>query len=337
MNLFLRLLIVFSVTEFINPPVFAQLKWINVDSLFQPIPHSIHVYKSTSTLDGKPNVAYFVEADLKDKKIIFTTDTTNKRRLTPLQYFEKNAKPILVVNCTFFSFETNQNLNVIIRDGKMLSYNARYVKGKGLDSTEIYMPVLSAIGINKRRHADIAWVYSDSSIQLPVVYAYPVEPMPQYIAPWFYPWNRFSYRLDSIIKRPDSNHDIFRKKYWKMNTAVGGGPVLLQRGKIFITNEEERMFAGKAIDDKHPRTAMGYTSNRKLIILVIEGRHPGIAEGATLLQEAQIFKTLGCVEALNLDGGGSSCLLINGKETIMPSDKEGERAVPAVFLIKKRK
>ena len=83
-----------------------------------------------------------------------------------------------------------------------------------------------------------------------------------------------------------------------------------------------------------PRTAMGYTSNHKLIILVIEGRHPGIAEGATLLQEAQIFKSLGCVEALNLDGGGSSCMLINGKETIMPSDKEGERAVPAVFLIK---
>ena len=121
-----------------------------------------------------------------------------------------------------------------------------------------------------------------------------------------------------------------------MNTGVGGGPVLLQRGKIFITNEEERMFSGKAINDKHPRTAMGYTPDHKLIILVIEGRHPGIAEGATLLQEAQIFKSLRCVEALNLDGGGSSCLLINGKETIMPSDKEGERAVPAVFLIKKK-
>ena len=337
MNLFLRLFIVFSVTGFISQKVFAQLIWINVDSVFQPIPHSVHIFKSISTLDGKPNIAYYVEADLKGKKIIFTTDTTDKRRLTPRQYFEKNAKPILVVNCSFFSFETNQNLNVIIRDGRMVSYNARYVKGKGLDSTEIYMPVLSAIGINKRRHADIAWVYSDSSIQRPVVYAYPVEPMPQNIAPWFYPWNRFSSRLDSIIKRPDAKHDIFRKRFWKMNTAVGGGPVLLQRGKIFITNEEERMFSGKAINDKHPRTAMGYTPNHKLIILVIEGRHPGIAEGATLQQEAQIFKSLGCVEALNLDGGGSSCLLINGKETIMPSDKEGERAVPAVFLIKKKK
>jgi len=38
---------------------------------------------------------------------------------------------------------------------------------------------------------------------------------------------------------------------------------------------------------------------------------------------------------LNLDGGGSSCMLVNGKETIKPSDKEGQRAVPAVFIIKR--
>ncbi len=78
---------------------------------------------------------------------------------------------------------------------------------------------------------------------------------------------------------------------WKMKTAVGGGPVLLQNGEIKITNNEELKFAGKAIDDKHPRTAMGYTKDNKLIILVIEGRNPGKAEGATLTQEAQILKT----------------------------------------------
>ena len=124
------------------------------------------------------------------------------------------------------------------------------------------------------------------------------------------------------------------KDVWKMKTAVGGGPVLLHNGKIKITNEEELKFTGKAIDDKHPRTAMGYTKDNKLIILVIQGRFPGIAEGATLGQEAEIFKDLGCWEALNLDGGGSSCMLVNGKETIKPSDKEGQRPTPAMFIIK---
>ena len=124
---------------------------------------------------------------------------------------------------------------------------------------------------------------------------------------------------------------LFHK--WKVNTAVGGGPVLLQNGEIKITNNEELKFTGKAINDKHPRTAMGYAKDGKLIFMVIEGRFPNKAEGATLTQEAQLLKELGCIEALNLDGGGSSCLLINGKQTITPSDKEGQRPVPAVFIV----
>lgn len=129
-----------------------------------------------------------------------------------------------------------------------------------------------------------------------------------------------------------TNPSLFKK--WNVWTAIGGGPVLVQNGNIEITNNEEKMFAGKAINDKHPRTAMGYTRDKKLIVLIIEGRNP-LASGATLTQEAQILKDLGCVEALNLDGGGSSCLLINGKETITPSDKK-QRAVPAVFIIQSR-
>jgi exopolysaccharide biosynthesis protein len=82
-----------------------------------------------------------------------------------------------------------------------------------------------------------------------------------------------------------------------MQEAIGGGPVLLQSGEIRITNNEELKFAGKAIEDKHPRTAMGYTRDNKLVILVVQGRFPGLAEGATLGQEAQILKDLGCWEA----------------------------------------
>ncbi|MBK6935804.1 MAG: phosphodiester glycosidase family protein [Chitinophagaceae bacterium] len=124
-------------------------------------------------------------------------------------------------------------------------------------------------------------------------------------------------------------------KKWRVKTSVGGGPVLLQHGEVKITNEEEKMFTGKAINDKHPRTAMGYSKDNKLIILVVEGRNPN-AGGATLTQEAQILKDLGCWEALNLDGGGSSCLLINGRETIKTSDKNGQRPVPAVFIIRQK-
>jgi hypothetical protein len=122
-------------------------------------------------------------------------------------------------------------------------------------------------------------------------------------------------------------------KPWRMKTVVSGGPVLLQAGRVQVTNNEEWKFAGKAIEDRHPRTAMGYTSDGKLIILVVQGRFPGLAEGSTLTQTAEMLISLGCIEGLNLDGGGSSCLLVNGLETIHPSDKEGQRAIPGIFYI----
>jgi exopolysaccharide biosynthesis protein len=81
---------------------------------------------------------------------------------------------------------------------------------------------------------------------------------------------------------------------------------------------------------------MGYTKEGKLIIIVVEGRNPSVAEGATLTQVAEMLKQIGCWEALNLDGGGSTCMLVNGKSVIKVSDASGQRPVPAVFIIKSR-
>jgi len=300
----------------------SQLQWVNVDAQFQPLPAGVHVYKTESLIDKKPNIAYYAEADLHNRELDFTVDTTMKRRLTPLQYFNKNDQPVLVVNCTFFEFAQSHNLNVVIKNGKLLGYNIAAVNGRGKDTFTYRHPLGSAIGITKNGTADVAWLLTDSSKK----YAYASQ-VPVAAVKDSFPKPSFDYLYPKTLKL----------KKWKMKTAVGGGPVLLQNGEVQVTNNEELKFAGKAIDDKHPRTAMGYTNDGRLIVLCIQGRFPGLAEGATLPQEAQILKDLGCNEALNLDGGGSSCLLINGKETIKPSDKEGERPVPAVFIIKQKK
>ena len=311
-----------------NSYSFAQLKWQNVDSLYQPLPSSVHVYFTNDQPDTGAFRAYYLIADLKDKDLNFTTDTTYKRRLTPSQFYQKNNYPLVVVNGTFFSFETNQNLNVVIKDGKLVSYNAP-VKGSGKDSLIYEYAFKGAIGINKKRNADIAWIYTDSLRSKSMASQVTLKARDPLIVCCELPERRIRQ-----IKRQEKrwHQKIFSK--WEMKTAIGGGPVLLQNGEIMITNNEERRFAGNAINDKHPRTAMGYTKDNKLIILVIEGRNSN-AHGATLIQEAQIFKDLGCIEALNLDGGGSSCLLINGKETIKISDKT-QRPVPAVFLIERK-
>lgn len=302
----------------------AQVKWINTDTAFGALPGGVHVFKTTDSIDGKPFIAYYAEARLKDKGLKFTADTTYKRRLTPKMFFEKNEQPLLVVNCTFFNFDKNQNLNVVIKDGKLVSYNVHTIPGRGKDTFTYRHPFVSALGITKKRKADVAWIQADTG----TTYAYASQRvLPNY---------KDSVPQLLLAKILFDTTYFNNLELWKMKTAVGGGPVLLQNGEIEITNNEELKFTGKAIEDKHPRTCMGYTADGRLIIMVIQGRSADAA-GATLVQEAQLLKDLGCVEALNLDGGGSSCMLINGKETIKVSDKEGERPVPAVFIIKTRK
>lgn len=288
------------------------MRWQEVTERFGPLPNGIQVFYSNDSLEGKPFIGYYVQANLKDKALHFTAQTGKGKRYRPSEYYNQEGQPWVVVNCTFFNFDKNQNLNLVVRNGKMLAYNIPSVKGRGKDSTKQIKTFRSALGINKKRQADVAWIYADTGMRKPQAAQHPVQPI----------------AMDSLdkIKAVD-----FAK--WKMRTAVGGGPVLVQNGAVQVTNNEEMLFGGKAIQDKHPRTAMGYTADGKLIIMAIQGRFPGVAEGASLPQEAQLLVQLGCQEALNLDGGGSSCLLVNGKETIKPSDKEGQRPVPAVFLV----
>jgi exopolysaccharide biosynthesis protein len=300
----------------------AQLHWKLVDSFQTELPQGLQLFYTNDSIDGKPNIAYYIEADLNNPNLIFDVDTTFKRRLTPSEFYKKNNEPLVVVNGTFFSFKTNQNLNTIIKNGKPVSYNVPTTKGSGKDSTAQVKMYRSALGIYGNRKADVAWIQSDTALHL-AASQLPINPINE---------NGIS---PNKLKR--TKRKLNRKcKIWNVETAIGGGPVLLQDGNVHITNDEEMLFAGKGKYDKHPRTAMGYTANGKLIILVIQGRFPAKAEGANLLQTATILQQLGCIEALNLDGGGSSCMLVNGKETITPSDKTGQRALPAVFIIRRK-
>lgn len=303
------------------------LQWERDSSLQAGLPASIEVYFNHQPIDGAPYRGYFAKINLLDKNLIFDVDTTQGRRLTPSQFYDRLKSPLLVINGTFFSFATNQNLNTVIRHGKQLAFGPGTIKGSGRDSSYFYHPLRSALGINRHRRADVAWLFADSTRRKPFAF--------QQVRPAIKN-EQSTISIDEHLKNNINAHRPGSKKKWRVKTAIGGGPVLIQGGEIQITNREERMFVESA-DVKHPRTAIGYTSDHHLIILSIEGRHPGIADGVSLVQEAQILKDLGCVEALNLDGGGSSCMLIHGVETITPSDASGQRPVPAVFYVKRKK
>ena len=230
---------------------------------------------------------------------------------------------MLVVNCSFFSFATNQNLNVVVKGGKLLSYNEEDIAATGKDTLTWFHTFTGTFGISKNRKADIAWTFTDSSKRFPFYSENPV------------PFTRDSSHKTELTSIYRKSGKTLKFSKWKVETAIGGGPVLVQDAEIKISNNEERKFGGKAAYNREPRTAIGYTKDQKVIVWVCEGRSDSAA-GLTLLQEAKILKDLGCVEALNLDGGGSSCMLINGKATNTPSSKGIQRPVPSLFLIEKK-
>ena len=291
----------------------APLRWQRVDADYGPLPASVHVYRTQDSVAGRPEVAYYVSAPVGDRSLDFTAQVGYGKRYTPSQYYAQEGHPLLVINTSFFSFATNANRNLVIRDGKMLAANQGSYRAKK-DSLYHYR-TLSALGISAGRKADVAWTFTDPSETVP--YALEDDPVE-------------AEGRDSVPTLAAMPHSRWRR--WKMQTAVGGGPMLVHDGKIRVTCDEEGLFVhGKM--DMHPRSAIGYTRDGRIIVLAVQGRTPGVAAGVTLGQEAKILLDLGCYEAINLDGGGSTCMLVNGKETIHPSDKGGERPIPAVFLI----
>jgi len=304
----------------LSAPVFAQLSWTVRDADFPGLPAGIHVYRTASPIGGRPNIAWYVEARLTDRSLAFDTDSTLGRRRTPAQFHARHPGAVVVVNGTFFSFADHRNLNVLVRRGRLVGHNILSLPARGRDTLTHHHVTRSAIGIDRRRRADVAWLVTDSSQRR----ARALQEAPL-------SWRDSSARVSG----PDFARRLPKRSLrpWRMRTAIGGGPVLVHDGRIRITNDEERMFMGRAREDLHPRTAMGYTRDGRLLILAVEGRNRGHGEGASLTDLAGILLGLGAVEALNLDGGGSSCLLVMGKPTIQPSDKEGQRAVPGVFII----
>jgi hypothetical protein len=87
--------------------------------------------------------------------------------------------------------------------------------------------------------------------------------------------------------------------------AVSGGPGLIRNGKLYVDLKDENFRKTWTSSSIHARTALGVTRNNHLILATIEGPH-------TLWDVAKMLQRLGCVDAMNLDGGGSTTMVING-------------------------
>ena len=114
--------------------------------------------------------------------------------------------------------------------------------------------------------------------------------------------------------------------------AVAGFGGLLRSGEIIPAPSEVR----------HPRSAIGIDASRRwLTLLAVDGRQPGYSEGVSERELAEIMLQFGCQDALNLDGGGSTILMLGDRAgepqaVNRPSDPTGPRPVPVMLGVRQR-
>ncbi|MBT2477215.1 phosphodiester glycosidase family protein [Streptomyces sp. ISL-94] len=103
-----------------------------------------------------------------------------------------------------------------------------------------------------------------------------------------------------------------------VDTAIGGRYRLLRAGAPALGD-------AASSTKKAPRTAAGVTADGTLLVVTVDGRAPGVDAGATLSQTAKLLASLGARDAIGLDGGGSTTMVVRGELRNSPREVEGEK------------
>ena len=143
-----------------------------------------------------------------------------------------------------------------------------------------------------------------------------------------------------IERAPEQNPDIAYGWDQRLNA-----PDVMVTGPLLIWDGHEVPLKKNAFNDnRHPRTAACVTKDKHLLLVTADGRNAQ-AQGLSLYELAYLLRQFGCDRAVNLDGGGSTTMYIEGQPdqgvVNMPSDNKlwdhlGERPVSNVFLMRRK-
>ncbi len=148
----------------------------------------------------------------------------------------------------------------------------------------------------------------------------------------------------SLTPLPQGSPSYTTSADWAaMDHIVGGTPVLVQNGKVItdFSTEKTRL---PFLTDRYARTAIGILKNKQWIFVVVDGRQPDLSVGMTMNELAEFMVNLGCIEAMNFDGGGSSTMVIGQKIINNPygdeDEDEGKKSVrrvsDAILILEKK-
>lgn len=153
----------------------------------------------------------------------------------------------------------------------------------------------------------------------------------------------YNQHTEVIYKTKDGNVGIgivddILPRLFEMQDVIGGRGLLIRDGIKQIVNDQVSL-----AEERHPRTGVGIANHGKtLYLIVVDGRQPGYSAGASLNDLATIFQALNCSDAIALDGGGSSTMIIREDTPDesasfpllnKPSDSTGARKISNGILI----
>lgn len=271
-----------------------------------------HGYVATIDFSENPNLRFNCRRSSKKKKTsVFFTDTPSE-----------DGVPCLATNGGYFAGSTSVSLVAHKRDFVVSAFRAfNWPNDENAECT-IY-PVRSAIGQMEDGHFEIQWVYCTSiAYKRHTVFPSPLDN---------------NEKTKTFMSEPPTEDYCEGTWTWDPYEAIGGGPRLVKDG-VDVSSES---YWGECLDaggtsgfSRVNRTGAGFTADGKLILIVVDGRGQNNSRGYTLSEFAKKFISLGCTDAMNLDGGGSSCIVgAEGEVLNSPSDSGGERAVSSAIVI----
>ena len=294
-------------------------QWSRAD--YPEFPENIEFYRTTTSVTGRNVNAWYLKADLSAGNIELRTvkadALTTPSELVKSGFFDTEVYAI--VNGGYFG--GSQSYSYVLDRGVQ-----KAAQISALTRTKSYAVTRGAFGVTENGTASVRWLYSTKSM------AY-TAPLPIYDG---------GPRLTPTEDFPSARED------WDVWSAIGGAPVILYDGKLcfdylttpagyYKSNYEllQSDIFGPSV--RPPRTAIGRTADGEIIIMTVDGRGAGGSQGVTLDELARLMKGVGCIDALNLDGGGSTALCVTDDAVLVnsPSDGSERRVLSFVALVAK--
>jgi hypothetical protein len=126
-------------------------------------------------------------------------------------------------------------------------------------------------------------------------------------------------------------------KSWQLAQDIVGGAGLLIRDGRDVEDWSIEQFNPGFAENRHPRTMIGTAADGTIWLVTVDGRQPELSVGLSLIELRALARRLGLVNALNLDGGGSTTMWVQGAVMNKPSDVTGPRKVSDALLVYQRK